>query len=326
MTEHDLNQFRKIHFSLQVLADKMKLHGDNLKAVDVGWFLSVVENFDLIDDIFERASKAGALGSELFNFDFGHFDRSFELASVLARDLSEPAKAEIVFNDLIVRFRKPDSPYLRLLDHKRRISDLWADPVAREHKLSKQLVAADKLIGSLNAKIAKLEAITDEQTRRQTMVSQSDHFSKLACQYCRESSRWLWAISIIAGIVVIFGLFEVLWKHDEVQGTQGLYHIIAGRIIFITAAFYLLRICAQNYRQCQHNRSVNLHRSRALLAFERIIGAVEGQEAKGVILSKAADALFSHQSYGGHSEQPRGSDSTNIRVSLSADRSTPGST
>lgn len=298
----------------------MRSFDGTLLNVDATWYYSVVSHFDQLAEIYSRAAKNNALDSDFFNFDFDSFDRSFELTKFDNRDWGDKAQVESSLRDLIHRLRKHDSLYLKLLLHKQHVALIWDDPVAVSAGLEVRNANVERLMEGLRGKIANLDQIVNEQTRRRTIVSQSDHFSKLACQYCREANRWLVAIGFLAAAALYFGWSEITGNHDEVVGAQALYHLIAGRVILVTAGVYLMRIFAQNYRQSQHNRIVNLHRSRALLAFERIIGAVDDREARGIILGKAADALFSHQSSGGVNEQQRVIESPDVRVSVTTDK------
>jgi hypothetical protein len=322
MSQHHINALRRIHGTLRAIDEKVSAFEGALKGVDVDFVSAVYLNVSQLLALYERAESAGGLGADLFNFGFDSFEGAFDLQMVLNQDWSNAERVASVVRDMVAKMRRDGSPYLRLLDFKRKIADAWADPVVLSNELLNKNKRADEILSDLEKRRQHLNELADDVSRERTIAGQSDHFAKLACQYCRESSGWLWAIGVLSFAGFTLGLYEIFAHHEPVLEGQQLYHLIAGRVILVSVGFYLMRVFSQAFRQSKQNKVINLHRSRSLLAFERIVSAVDDRSSKDIVLAKAADALFSHQSSASDGSQAKGSDSTDVRISVSTDKLT----
>lgn len=320
MAQHHINALRRIHGTLKAINEKVGEVDGGLKASSVDLLSTAFYHVDQLLSLYERAEISGGSGSDLFNFGFDGFESAFDFQAVLNQDWSNKQRVESTVRDMLSKMQRDGSPYLRLLEHKRKVADAWGDPKMLSADLIFKQAKAAEILADLEKQRVQLQAIFSDVSRLRTASAQSDHFGKLACQYCREASGWLWAMGGLAVLILALGAYEMFGTHSDIVGSQKIYHVIAGRVILVSLGFYAMRVFAQSYRQSKHNKIVNLHRSRALLAFEGIIGAVDDRDAKGVVLGKAADALFSHQNSAGDSGPSKDSASTDVRISLSNDK------
>ena len=325
MAQHHINALRRIHGTLKAINEKVGEIDGGLKASSVDLLSTAFYHVDQLLSLYERAEASGGAGSDLFNFGFDGFESTFDLQAVLNQDWGNKQRVESTVRDMLSKMQRDGSPYLRLLEQKRKVADAWGDPKMLSDDLIVKHAKAVALLADLEKQRGQLQAMFSDVSRLRTVSAQSDHFGKLACQYCKEASGWLWAMGVLAAFILTLGLYEMFGSHDDIVGSQKIYHVIAGRVVLISLGFYAMRVFAQSYRQSKHNKIVNLHRSRALLAFEGIIGAGDDRDAKGVVLGKAADALFSHQNSVGDSALSKDSASTDVRISLTGDKVGPSS-
>lgn len=325
MAQHHINALRRIHGTLKAINEKVGEIEGGLKPASVDLLSTAFYHVDQLLSLYERAETSGGSGSDLFNFGFDGFESAFDLQAVLNQDWGNKQRVESTVRDMLSKMQRDGSLYLRLLEHKRKVADAWGDPKMLSADLIFKQAKAAEILADLEKQRGQLQAIFSDVSRLRTASAQSDHFGKLACQYCREASGWLWAMGVLAVFILALGAYEMFGDHSDIEGSQKIYHVIAGRVILVSLGFYAMRVFAQGYRQSKHNKIVNLHRSRALLAFEGIIGAVDDREAKGVVLGKAADALFSHQNSVGDRGLSKDGASTDVRISLTGEKVGPSS-
>lgn len=165
----------------------------------------------------------------------------------------------------------------------------------------------------------KLEEALRLEAQIDSINAKANHFAELANTYATSSTNWFRAMICTIFLLIAAGITEIALSYGaSKENAYSLQHI-AGRIIIVSALFYLLRLFSQNYRQCEHNRILNVHRSKSLLTFETLVKAVKDTDARSVILNKAADAIFSNQSTG-PGASPGGRETTELKINLGADK------
>lgn len=166
----------------------------------------------------------------------------------------------------------------------------------------------------------KLEEALRQEAIIDSINAKANHFTELSNSYASNAAVWFRAMMWTISLLIAAGVAEIIISYyGSKENAYSIQHI-AGRVIIVSALFYLLRLFSQNYRQCEHNRILNVHRSKSLLTFETLVNAVKDTDARSVILNKAADAIFSNQSTSpGASSGAR--EVTELKINMGADKS-----
>lgn len=136
----------------------------------------------------------------------------------------------------------------------------------------------------------------------ETGVSQQAiHFSSESTAHGKEAEKWerrtigATIILIVYGIITVF-LHKLPWvspdnAYDTVQ-------LAVSKVVIFVVLFYLLTLCAKNYLAHKHGQVVNKHRQNALATYKAIADAAHDEAGRDIVLSHAADCIFSPQETG----------------------------
>jgi len=132
---------------------------------------------------------------------------------------------------------------------------------------------------------------------QQGVSPQAKHFNTAAVDYQNASQKWLVTTIILTLILVLYAI-STLFLHKWLDLSSCKYeHIqlsVSKFLIFATISSMLF-LSAKNYLANRHNAVVNRHRQNALATFQTLVEAAILKENRDVVLSKAADCIFTAQ-------------------------------
>lgn len=161
-----------------------------------------------------------------------------------------------------------------------------------------------KLTKSLGDQKSSADAILADikQVAAETGVSQQAiHFSTESSLHNTEAEKWekrtigaLIAVVVFGAVTVV--LHKIPWiapanAYDTVQ-------LAVSKVVIFAALFYALTLCAKNYLAHRHSQTVNKHRQNALATYKAIADAAHDEAGRDIVLSHAADCIFSPQDTG----------------------------
>jgi hypothetical protein len=156
--------------------------------------------------------------------------------------------------------------------------------------LSEQKSSADSILADI------------KQVAAETGVSQQAiHFSSESTAHENEASKWerrtIWAlVAVVAyGLITIF-LHKLPWISPE--NAYDTVQLAVSKVVIFIALFYVLTLCAKNYLAHKHSQVVNKHRQNALATYKAIADAAHDEAGRDIVLSHAADCIFSPQETG----------------------------
>lgn len=161
-----------------------------------------------------------------------------------------------------------------------------------------------KLTKALNEQKASADAILADikQVAAETGVSQQAiHFSSESTSHGEEAAKWekrtIGAlVAVIAyGFVTVF-LHKLPWISPE--NAYDTVQLAVSKIVIFVALFYALTLSAKNYLAHKHSQVVNKHRQNALATYKAIADAAHDEAGRDIVLSHAADCIFSPQETG----------------------------
>ncbi|RJS19569.1 hypothetical protein DRW03_21290 [Corallococcus sp. H22C18031201] len=135
--------------------------------------------------------------------------------------------------------------------------------------------------------------------------AQSKHFANAACWNRLFAMGWLIAVILVAGTIGFACMHSI--DSPPVIPDQAVTMValikLAPRIVILSLLFYLLSLCARNYRANRHNEVVNRHRALALDTFNHFVVAAFEQKTRDVVLAHAASTVFTAQPTGYSNDQ-----------------------
>lgn len=135
----------------------------------------------------------------------------------------------------------------------------------------------------------------------QGVSQQAIYFKTESEEYFKEAQAWLnkvyWLTGSLGGLaIVLLILHKLPWitpssSYETVQ-------LAVGKILaFATLASFVL-FATRNYMACKHNSVINKHRQNALLTYQALVEAAGDSANKDIVLTHAADCIFSDQPTG----------------------------
>jgi nucleotide-binding universal stress UspA family protein len=129
------------------------------------------------------------------------------------------------------------------------------------------------------------------------IATQSEHFNKLAEEFCQSARDWLLS-AIIVGVLIGIYIVFVLHNLEPAKDKLDLIRQAIPRVFMVTMGFTAFLFCLRNYAGAQHNRIVNKHRATALLTFQAFRNGSADPAVKNAILQQAARSVFDAQPSG----------------------------
>jgi len=170
------------------------------------------------------------------------------------------------------------------------IETVSKDADALRKDLSEQRDAADSILDDI------------KQVAAETGVSQQAiHFSTESTSHSTEAGKWESRTAIAFAILVSYGVLTVfLHKIPWIQptNTYETVQLAVSKVVIFVALFYALTLCAKNYLAHKHSEVVNKHRQNALSTYKAIADAAHDEAGRDIVLSHAADCIFSPQDTG----------------------------
>lgn len=186
---------------------------------------------------------------------------------------------------------------------------------SRERDFAAMEVEARSMIESVKTEAESLrKALNDQkdsaaqiledikQVAAETGVSQQAiHFSTESAAHSTEASKWekrtFWTFACLVfyGIITVF-LHKFPWIQPA--NTYDTVQLAVSKIVIFVAIFYALTLSAKNYLAHKHSEVVNKHRQNALATYKAIADAAHDEAGRDIVLSHAADCIFSPQDTG----------------------------
>lgn len=129
------------------------------------------------------------------------------------------------------------------------------------------------------------------------METSSRFYESESSNYHQAAQYWLIGLmtSIVLSIITVIAIFQ---EYDAPFSDTSSGSIMI-RIFVGLIAFFIINVCARNYKSCQHNHVINKHRSQSLKTFRAFAEyGKEQPEITGPILKEAAKTIFDHQPTG----------------------------
>ena len=155
-------------------------------------------------------------------------------------------------------------------------------------KLQKTQQESDNILATLREDAAEIG-----------ISQQAVYFAKEADFHQTEQKKWFKgaigaAVVLIATIFV--GLFYLTPAEDS--STSVYFQFIIAKILLFSTVAYALFFCVKNYMAHRHNYVVNKHRQNALHTFRTLVEAGTSKHAQDIVLTQAAQCIFSPQDSG----------------------------
>ncbi|MBD1396758.1 hypothetical protein H9Q13_06230 [Pontibacter sp. JH31] len=275
--------------------------------------LSILES-PPVNDAYQQLSTDGVILSN--NDNTRHILKLLEaieseLKSIVIVTLSSLANAP--------DFKKQISELKALLEGLHKNANAEAEGIKRIFEQDRKTFQAE-----MKEEVTKAKQATDAARRTALEAGVAKHydiFEREAKHHNKQSWIWFGALLliIIAAVGYIIYLMEFAVKPDynlllkEVISNENSINVeaakseafkyelaqyIFNKILIISTLFYLLSICARNYKAHRHNHVVNKHRHNALATFQSFTNAATDQQTKNAILLEATHSIFSSQHTG----------------------------
>lgn len=191
--------------------------------------------------------------------------------------------------------------FSRLEQEARAASQHVKDEVDRlVSELEGQKEAADEILTEVRAVAAE-----------QGVSQQAVHFRNESEEHVSEAATWKvwtqWAI----GILVAYGILSIFLHKIPFLAPATTYDAVqlaVSKLLIFVVLGYGLTLCAKNYLAHRHNAVVNKHRQNALATYTTIADAANDASGRDIVLSHAADCIFSPQDTGYHDASKRSAD------------------
>ena len=162
----------------------------------------------------------------------------------------------------------------------------------------------DTAIQDLEISKTEAAATLDEikRTAAEHGVSQQAHyFSEEASEHSDRAADWQkttrnWAVGLIVYGVLSFFLHKIpiLTPSDPAEAII----FVSSKILIFAVLTYMLVLSARNFLSHKHNAVVNKHRQNALMTFNALVKAGQGEDTQNIVLGHASSCIFSPQDTG----------------------------
>ena len=174
-----------------------------------------------------------------------------------------------------------------------------------EREARAHLQSATDSTEALQAQLEKQRAEMDEAlnavrktAEEQGVSQQAIYFKTAADEFEVEAAKWLtrtvW-LTVALALYAIVTLFLHKWTFlapANVYATG--QRAVSKALVFVTLSFVML-LSAKNYLANRHNSVVNRHRQNSLITYRAIVEAAGDKANRDVVLTKAAECIFSAQ-------------------------------
>ena len=163
---------------------------------------------------------------------------------------------------------------------------------------------ANELKTTLDSQQGEAERILSDikQVAAETGVSQQAfHFATESSDHKNEAEIWEARTKWALAIVVAYGFIAIFLHKIPLLSPENAYDTVqlaVSKVVIFLALFYALTLCAKNYLAHKHSQAVNKHRQNALLTYKTIADAAHDEAGRDIVLSHAADCIFSPQDTG----------------------------
>ena len=130
---------------------------------------------------------------------------------------------------------------------------------------------------------------------------QAIHFSSESVLQGSEAEKWEKRTAGALVAVILFGILTIFMHRIPFLAPNNTYDTIqlaVSKVVIFAALFYALTLCARNYFAHRHSQAVNKHRQNALATYKAIADAASDEGGRDIVLSHAADCIFSPQETG----------------------------
>lgn len=110
-------------------------------------------------------------------------------------------------------------------------------------------------------------------------------------------------------LTIVLAYIPALQPENNIQAFQ----IATGKILFFGVLAYWLGLCAKNFMAHQHNQVINRHRENALKTFQALAEGAGNPDNKDIVLTHAAQCIFSPQDTGYTKNSGTGEGASSIR-------------
>lgn len=200
------------------------------------------------------------------------------------------------------------STFSHLWNHIAYLASRERDFGALETEAKGMLQTVRTETNSLKSEMEQQKAAADEilsdikKAAAETGVSQQAiHFSNESVAQAGEADKWEKRTGWAFVAIVIFGiltLFMHKWDWIAPVTTYETIQLAVSKALIFIALFYVLTLCARNYLAHKHGQAVNKHRQNALATYQAIADAAHDEAGRDIVLSHAADCIFSPQETG----------------------------
>jgi len=157
---------------------------------------------------------------------------------------------------------------------------------------------AASVIGELEKQKKDAASILDDVRKtaaEQGVTQQAVYFKDEADKHASEASKWRWwtvTMAIAVGLYGLVALFLHKWNWLAPQNIYESVQFSASKLLIFFVLAYMLFLCARNFMSNKHNEIVNRHRQNALLTYRALVESGSNPEARNVVLSHAASAIY----------------------------------
>lgn len=141
-----------------------------------------------------------------------------------------------------------------------------------------------------------------KKTAAEQGVSQQAHyFSEEAKHHATEADNWKKTTKNWAWVLIGYGVISFFLHKIPIiapSGTPEAIIFVASKVLIFAVLTYMLVLSARNFLSHKHNAVVNKHRQNALMTFNALVKAGQGQETQDIILNHASACIFTAQDTG----------------------------
>lgn len=253
--------------------------------------------------IRESANADYAVVTQIEKFDIGQSNPKSARDNIIATIDSNYDRAFEQLRDSISFFQKKTMDFGALDRSLRAAIQGGQDAVA-------------KAIGELTSSGAEAQSILEnirKAAAEQGVSQQAVYFKNQADLHEKQAAIWL---TRVRNLVISFGLLAlaavvlVLLKVLVASDATAVAQLIAAKVLLFGTLAFAVSLSAKIYAAHAHNEVVNRHRQNSLATFKSLVDAASHASERDVVLSKAADSIFSPASTGFQKED--GGDSVSI--------------
>lgn len=164
------------------------------------------------------------------------------------------------------------------------------ESAALEASLQEKSESAENILNGIKAVAAE------------TGVSQQAiHFSTESGLHETEAEKWQKRTLIVVGIIIVYGIAALFLHKIPIIAPANVYESVqltVSKLAIFAVLFYALTLSAKNFLAHKHSQVVNKHRQNALATYKAIADAAHDTAGRDIVLSHAADCIFSPQDTG----------------------------